>query len=349
MFSDGELVRNKLHAHNLMFREAFWFRATPKELGLTKLPPVKEEDAGKGIPLDRMGFDNFLGFKAYLKANLEESRRKYESTCKSFLGKASSIARHGFNDDSMSTDECKYQRPFAVCKSFGKTSREIYDPASQHAYIYDRRASTCCEPWTFKQGEIFTTVGLYWPLDRIAGPWESNIPEIFPQHLSWFLSYKGPESEWSRGFHSWSLNVPLKANNDHRADQLTTQMLFGDALYHTNRSAWKQYNDRSWPDGLYDVEMDEIDESSMMQTSVDTQGGHPHWVLWQPLRRRHQNYGFLGPLAAIAGVGFASLLGMKRSLHRLGICRGCGPVPASVVCSPPCCPCIKPSFAQKPE
>jgi hypothetical protein len=347
MFSDGELVRNKVHAHNLMFREAFWFHATPEELGLTR--PPKDTGVGDGFPLEDMGFNDFLEFKEYLKVNLEKSRRKYESTCKSFLGKTSSIERHGFHEDSMSTDQCKYQKPFTVCRSFGKASRDIYDPVAQHSYIYDRRSISCCEPWTFKSGEVFTTVGLYWPADRPAGPWESDMPATYPQHLSWFLTYKGPEAEWGRSFYTWSLNKPYKAPTSYSASQLGTQTLYGDALYHSNRAAWMKYINRGWPDGLYNIEMDEIDESSMMQTSVDRQGSRPHWIVWHLLRKPHQNYGLLMPFAAITGVSLAALLGMKRSLQRLGICKGRGPVQASVICSPPCCPCIKPSFAQKPE
>jgi hypothetical protein len=347
MWSDGELVRNKIHAHNLMFREAFWFRASPEDLGLDKLPENTEKEYGQ--PLEQLGFNSFIEFKSYLTANLDASRKKYESTCesKSFLGKTSFIARHGFDEQSTSSGECQFGKPFTVCRSSGKTSRDIYDEQTQRTYVYDRRATSCCDPWTWKAGEIFTTIGLYFPADRLAGPWETSMPETFPQHLNWIMTYKGPEAEWGRSFYTWAQNMPYITNVKHTLGQQTpTQLLHGDALYYANKSQWKIYITRDWPDHLYSVEMDEVDDSSMMQTSIDRQSGHPQWVVWQLLHKPHQHLGLLMPFAAITGIGLASFLGMKRALHRLGICRGRGPVVASVVCDIPCCPCMKPTFAQ---
>jgi len=58
MWTDGTLVRNKLHAHSSSFYKAFFIAATPEELGLDEKPYIMID--GPSIPnrLSDMGFSN---------------------------------------------------------------------------------------------------------------------------------------------------------------------------------------------------------------------------------------------------------------------------------------------------
>jgi hypothetical protein len=60
-------------------------------------------------------------------------------------------------------------------------------------YKYDRREPTCCVPWTFTKGEIFTVVGFNKIVtEKSAGLHQGNhpsIPATFPGHIGWWISF----------------------------------------------------------------------------------------------------------------------------------------------------------------
>lgn len=76
--------------------------------------------------------------------------------------------------------------PRAICHVIEST--ETVD-----GYKYDRREPTCCVPWTFKEGDIFTVVGFNKIVtEKGTGPHQGahpSIPATFPGHIGWWISF----------------------------------------------------------------------------------------------------------------------------------------------------------------
>ena len=69
----GELLRNKMHVHNKVFKEYILFKATPYELGLTKENGLLPEKVYRPIPLPETQFANLDEAKAFFLQNLDVS------------------------------------------------------------------------------------------------------------------------------------------------------------------------------------------------------------------------------------------------------------------------------------
>ena len=81
------------------------------------------------------------------------------------------------------------KQPRAICQAI--ESSELVD-----GYYYDRREPTCCVPWSFTEGDIFTIVGFNKIVtETSAGVYQSipSIPKTFPGHIGWWLSYDTQE------------------------------------------------------------------------------------------------------------------------------------------------------------
>lgn len=80
--------------------------------------------------------------------------------------------------------------PRAICHAIEST--EEVD-----GFHYDRREPTCCVPWTFQKGDIFTVVGFNKIVtERGTGPHQGNrlsIPPTFPGHIGWWISFDSHE------------------------------------------------------------------------------------------------------------------------------------------------------------
>jgi hypothetical protein len=53
-------------------------------------------------------------------------------------------------------------------------------------YNYDRREPTCCVPWDFSEGEIFTVVGFN---KVVREPTRGPLPPTYPGHIGWWISF----------------------------------------------------------------------------------------------------------------------------------------------------------------
>lgn len=169
MPASGNLVRNKLHSHNLAYNRSFFFHATPAQLGLDTnnlalgVPDVGC-NGGSGAcipkPLSQTGFKDFKSVEEFIFQKLASAQKNVDGT-----------------------------RPKLVCESTG-ARKKIRDPASGKLFHYDRRAPVCCKPWQFTQNDAFTVVAFINKVTEPLGPWEPNVvPKSTDMHIHWVMSY----------------------------------------------------------------------------------------------------------------------------------------------------------------
>mmetsp|Transcript_143027 Transcript_143027/g.260096 ORF Transcript_143027/g.260096 Transcript_143027/m.260096 type:complete len:703 (+) Transcript_143027:88-2196(+) len=192
MFHGGDMIDNKIHSHNNMFAKAFWFRADPQELGLVAgAHRFSFHNAYEYILLGNTGFNTFEEMEYYLMDNLDAAKRIFANNCAPHF---SSLPGCGFNT------------PFMICEAV-TSNVEVYDDNMETKYLYDRRAKTCCNRWTFRQGEVWSTIGFFKPIIQPIGPWSPKIPGAYPEHLAWFMAIKfngHPSNEFAfRKTHSY--------------------------------------------------------------------------------------------------------------------------------------------------
>lgn len=173
----GEMLRNKVHVHNKIFKEALVFAATPHELGLTKQNKLMPDKAYNTVDIKAAGFSDHDAVKKFLLRNLDESGKAYDS-------RVSTTKVSDF--DYLTDDFHSRERPKAVCQVL--QSLEEHD-----GYFYDRREPTCCAPWHIKKGDIFTVVGFNAKLDYKVGPHTDKIPKTSPAHVSLWMSWANEE------------------------------------------------------------------------------------------------------------------------------------------------------------
>lgn len=173
---DGRMVRNKLHSHNTMFRNAFWFNARPEDLGLDDPKFQVGWDAWKPLSLDGVGLSAGAVTRLLL-SKLEESSARYDIECPGGFG------------------SCKRSRPHIVCESWVQNVK-VGDPISGKRFSYDRRAPACCRPWNFSKGDAYTVVAFIAPLRSPLGPWSPNkIPSVANMHVHWLMTFSTPDDE----------------------------------------------------------------------------------------------------------------------------------------------------------
>jgi hypothetical protein len=158
MHYDGELIRGKMHTHNTVFKEAFFFSGTPEQLGLAGkrfLPPTSTFEP---ILLKDIGFKSIEAAVQYI---------------------LSAYHQHMDQPDEEGVV------PRFICH--GSTMNEDIEFPSG-VYKFDRRAKTWCNEWSFKKGEPFTVVGFNSHAGGPPGPhMPDQIPKWLPGHLHWFL------------------------------------------------------------------------------------------------------------------------------------------------------------------
>jgi hypothetical protein len=192
----GEMLRNKFHAHNKIFKEGIFFAATPEELGLTPENKLKLDYPFKTIDINAAGFESHDEVKKFIFAQLEQSGKEYDER----------VAITGNSGYNLIQERYSRDRPRAVCQGIGRL--EEVD-----GYFYDRREPTCCMPWTIQEGDIFTVVGFNRKLVDAIGPsWtQPQNPATFPGHVGWWLSVaslnqKPPKSEFGIGMYAQEPN-----------------------------------------------------------------------------------------------------------------------------------------------
>jgi len=191
MDRDGVLARNKLHSHNTMFDRAFWFAATPAELGLDA-PGFMPEVSYVPRLLHKVGFETVEDLQRYILARLAESAKRYDEEC-------------------TPPGRCAWKRPALVCQSW-VSNMDFVDPVSGKAFAYDRRAPACCRRWRFHKGDQFTAVSFMAPMKTPAGPWKPDtIPAIANMHIHWLMTYDSLDnvSHYSTAMYSQNPDTTL--------------------------------------------------------------------------------------------------------------------------------------------
>jgi hypothetical protein len=326
-FSDGGLVRNKMHSHNVMFDRSFFFRASPKELGLVDGAiqfPV--HDKTQTVLLRDTGLSSFEAAEEYLMSNLAKAASAHVDTCEttaSFL-------------NARMAPQCSFPKPFTVCRAWAR-NEEVFDETTRKRYLYDRRAKECCKPWAFRWGERFTTVAFYKPLTRPLGPWLDAIPPTYPEHLHWVMSYVGPEAKHHRSFYTQGLYPSSPASPG---------LIQGDGLHYVDMKLLKkQEMQQRWPDHLSEDKHLDDHDMNMVQTSLVLahRGRHRSSALtsFRDNFSLSQRIGLLGCVIAILCLAWR------------GLARKSGGIAAeqltsvSCLCAPPCCPRLQTKYVQK--
>ena len=173
----GEMLRNKFHAHNKIFKEALFFAASPEELGLTKKNGLKPDQPFKTVDLRDTRFSTLDDVKSFILGNLEKSASDFD--------KRNGVGGTGKIDYST---QFSRERPRTICQGVS-TLEKI------NGYFYDRKEDTCCRPWHIEKGDIFTVVGFNKQLKYAPGPHAENYPPTFPGHIGWWLSVASEEPE----------------------------------------------------------------------------------------------------------------------------------------------------------
>lgn len=171
----GQMLRNKFHAHNKIFKEGLFFAASPEELGLTKENGLKPVQPYETVDLRNTRFNSLEDVKAFLFKQMEQSGREFDE-------------RNGVGGTGEIDLETQFsrERPRAVCH--GVSTLEKVD-----GYFYDRKEDTCCRPWHIEKGDIFTVIGFNKKLEYSPGPHLDKYPPTFPGHVGWWLSVASEE------------------------------------------------------------------------------------------------------------------------------------------------------------
>jgi hypothetical protein len=200
MWADGELVRNKLHVHSLIFESSVFFVGTPVDLGLDSLK-FSSRSAYKPMQTTALGFENNRELARYILERLHQSQELYDQSCVSSSNRPLTMEYHELYNKIASDEQdasnskqlrCSRPRPRFLCG--GVYDLEFFDFGDPSAsYGFDRRPKTYCEAWQFKKGESFVVVGLTKKLTHPVTPSNPNhVPEFIPGHISWHLWYHRP-------------------------------------------------------------------------------------------------------------------------------------------------------------
>lgn len=178
MHHAGKMLRNKQHAHNSIFTESIFVDATPEELGLTEGNHLFPSKPYKPIKTKETGFASNAEIKKFVLDQLKQRQERY------LLSETNNSSR------SLSNTYNKYAKrngpPRVICHSV--VSMERVD-----GYDWDRKEPTCCVPWEFNDGQVFTVLAFNSKfkssLPNVAVP-----PRTFPGHIGYWLSFDTRET-----------------------------------------------------------------------------------------------------------------------------------------------------------
>lgn len=179
MHYSGELIRGKLHAHNTVFKESFFFSGTPEQLGLTGERFTPKSNVFTPMLLKDIGFKSI------------EQSIQYILTA--------------FHQNSNTPNEDGFY-PRLICHGHTK-NEDVTFPSG--TYKFDRRAPTYCNEWSFKEGEPFTAIGYNQHAGGPPGPhMPDRIPPWLPGHLHWFIMSDTHDdtSHYEYGFYSQEID-----------------------------------------------------------------------------------------------------------------------------------------------
>lgn len=171
----GELLRNKFHAHNKIFKEALFFAASPEELGLTAENNLMPSQPYLTVDLRDTTFSSLEAAKQFVLDRLRQAGRDFDE--RNGLGGVGQINR---------ATQFSRERPRAVCQGVSRLQQE-------GGYFYDRKEDTCCLPWRVREGDLFTVLAFNKKLEYAPGPHREEYPPTFPGHVGWWLSVASEE------------------------------------------------------------------------------------------------------------------------------------------------------------
>jgi hypothetical protein len=148
----GEMLRNKFHAHNKIFKEALFFAASPEELGLTRENGLLPVQPFLTVDVKGTEFGTLEGVKQFVLKQLDKAGEQFDA--RNGVGGAGKI--------DYSTQFSR-ERPRAICQ--GVSTLEKVE-----GYFYDRKEDTCCRPWHIEKGDVFTVLGFNKKLQYAPGP-----------------------------------------------------------------------------------------------------------------------------------------------------------------------------------
>lgn len=194
MHHTGKLLRNKQHAHNVIFDEAIFFAATPQQLGLTvenNLMPPRQYDI---IKTKKAGFDSNVKLKEFVLNNLKKSQEAYDkknNEKNKMLRQAMQVDgfEHLNQSEARLLKASANNAPRPICQSI--TAMEMVD-----GRWYDRKEPICCQEWEFHEGDIFTVLAFHKKVnpDTFADSEHKELPPTFPGHVGFWLSYDTQET-----------------------------------------------------------------------------------------------------------------------------------------------------------
>eukprot|EP00602_Paraphysomonas_sp_CaronLab_P007625 CAMPEP_0185022866 /NCGR_PEP_ID=MMETSP1103-20130426/5566_1 /TAXON_ID=36769 /ORGANISM="Paraphysomonas bandaiensis, Strain Caron Lab Isolate" /LENGTH=649 /DNA_ID=CAMNT_0027555137 /DNA_START=113 /DNA_END=2062 /DNA_ORIENTATION=- len=223
----GKMLRMKIHAHNTIFREAIIFAASPEQLGMTELNGFPMDKPHLPVDVVAAGFESNEALKRFLLLNLQRSQERYD---------ALPSDQHRTNEKTCGypNEACVVSRPKAICQSFAHL--EIID-----GFAFDRRQPTCCDPWEWPSGQVFTVVGFSehqgYPLGPHA-PDMKDIPPTLPGHVGYWLTYDSEEtpehSRWGYSLYNHDPNGGLNSVADMTGYQKIAMYINGYTSPHFN-------------------------------------------------------------------------------------------------------------------
>lgn len=182
MHHAGKMLRNKQHAHNSIFTESIFVDATPEELGLTtenNLFPIRPY---KPLKTKNTGFDSNADIKKFVLGQLKRQQKRY------LLSDGDSVGSN--SSRKMLSTYNKYAKrngpPRVICHSV--LSMERID-----GYDWDRKEPTCCVPWDFNEGQIFTVLAFNSKYKSVL-PNTKKVPPTFPGHVGYWISFDTRET-----------------------------------------------------------------------------------------------------------------------------------------------------------
>lgn len=173
----GDLRRMKIHSHNNMFEQSLVFAASPADLGMTESEGWSRDDPQKALHPRELGFAGVDDVLEYTLNHLADSQRIYDAV----------VARSSRQPAA---------RPQIVCQSH-------YMLEVQKSMGYDRKCSTCCAPWTWEDGQVFTVLAINVHHKHPVGlqsPRLEDLPDFLTGHVGYWLFYDSqqspPRSNW---------------------------------------------------------------------------------------------------------------------------------------------------------
>ena len=204
-----------------------FFAASPMQLGLTDEYGFSKSKPYMPTRTDSVGFSNNAEARNFFMTNLEKSTAEFDLIFqqqseyhKANLTNFSEIdlmkLQAGILSDRLDTcgypsPPCVELRPRIICQAHGVL--KVVDGIG-----YDRREPTCCEPWTYASGQVFTVVGFNKHKGYPVGQHEPDIdqlPDFLPGHIGWWLSYDEHQRPVYDTYHEPSIDGrPLQLSAD---------------------------------------------------------------------------------------------------------------------------------------